>query len=136
MLLSLCVVAAPLAAQQSAAVLPSVAALPARYTGNCPATIEFLGRVTVTIAGTHIDYQWERSDGHNGKVLHAVIGKARDPKAPPDTTSNPRFTQQLPSDHWRAGFPNATAQYWEVLHVLAPVDVESGHATVSMNCEE
>ncbi len=130
------VMATPLAAQQSAAVLPSVAAVPAKYTGNCPATVTFLGRVVATVAGTKIDYRWERSDGHNGKTLHAIIGKARDPRLPPDTTSNPRFLQQLPPDHWRVGFPNATQQYWEVLHILAPVDVESGQATVTVNCME
>lgn len=122
--------ATPLAAQQTGAVLPTAAAVPAEYAGNCPARIEFIGRVTVTIPGTRIDYRWVRSNGDSGKLLHAQIGK---PRAAGDTTTG-NFTGALPADVWRVALPLQTAHFWEVLHILSPFDIASGHAVVAVDC--
>ncbi|HEY4321419.1 MAG TPA: hypothetical protein VGM77_09610 [Gemmatimonadales bacterium] len=124
------VVAAPLAAQQSGAVLPTAAAVPAEYVGNCPARIAFIGRVTVTIPGTRIDYRWVRSNGDSGKILHAQIGK---PRAAGDTATG-NFTGALPADVWHVALPLQTGRFWEVLHILSPFDIASGRAVVAVDC--
>lgn len=125
-------VAVPLrraAAQAGVAVLPVASALPTVYRGNCPARIEFVGRVTVTVPGTRIAYRWERSDGDSSKALQAQIGEPSSVAS--DTT---RVTATLPSDFWRAAAPNHPGVYWEILHVEAPIDVRSPPARVTIQC--
>lgn len=121
----------PLAAQVTAAVTARAAASPDHYQGNCPARIEFVGHVTVTVPGTRLTYRWERSDGDSGKVLHAQIGVPL--RSTPDSTALPLIAA-LPSDYWRLGLPGRNGQYWELLHILSPVDTRSAIAPVEMNC--
>lgn len=116
--------------------LPAAAAFPRTYAGNCPATIEFVGHVTVTVPGTRVDYRWERSDGKAGKLLHATIDRAPTPGAPPDTTRATTITAAVASDKWQLGIPGRSGQFWETLHVLAPVDAVSAPAPVDVACRD
>jgi hypothetical protein len=120
---------------QGGAVLPFAAASPNIYNGNCPAKIEFVGRITTTVAGTKVDYRWERSNGDSGKLLHAVIGKPPAPGAPIDT-SRATTTQSVPSDIWHLALPSQSGDFWEVLHIVSPFDIRSAHAKVSVNCKD
>jgi hypothetical protein len=123
--------ACPLAAQTTAAVTARAAASPDHYEGNCPARIEFVGHVTVTVPGTRLAYRWERSDGDSGKLLHAQVGLPH--PLPPDSATPPLIAA-LPSDFWRTGLPGHNGQYWEVLHILSPVDTRSAIARVDIEC--
>jgi|SRR5665213_712238 hypothetical protein len=131
LLVMLVAAAHPLAAQGTAAVTARAAASPDHYEGNCPARIEFVGHVTVTVPGTRLSYRWERSDGDSGKLLHAQVGVPR--STPPDSATAP-LVAALPSDFWRAGLPGHNGQYWEVLHILSPVDTRSAIARVDIEC--
>jgi hypothetical protein len=121
--------AAPLAAQRTGAVLPAAVASPAHYAGNCPARIEFVGHVTVTVPGTRIDYRWERSNGDSSRLFHAQIGNAAD-------TTRPQLTEAIPSDNWRVALPGRGGVFWEVLHIEAPFDIRSQPARVTVDCRE
>lgn len=121
--------AAPLAAQRTGAVLPGAVASPTQYAGNCPARIEFVGHVTVTVPGTRIDYRWERSNGDSTKLLHAQLGN------PADTTRTP-LAEAIPSDVWRLALPGRGGVFWEVLHIEAPFDIRSQPARVMVDCRE
>jgi hypothetical protein len=123
--------AAPLRAQ---AVLPTASAFPRTYAGNCPRSIEFVGHILVTIPGTRVDYQWERSNGTKGKVLHAQIGKPVPAGTPRDTMKSPNVTEPVTSDKWYVGLPSEGGRFWEKLHILAPFDIYSPPALVDVEC--
>jgi hypothetical protein len=123
------IIALPLGAQRSGAVLPAAVASPTQYAGNCPAKIEFVGHVTVTVPGTRIDYRWERSNGDSTKLLHAQVGN------PADTTRT-TVTQAVPSDFWRLALPGHAGVFWEVLHIESPFDIRSQPARVAVDCRE
>lgn len=123
------IAAAPLQAQRSGAVLPGAVASPVRYAGNCPAKIEFVGHVTVTVPGTRIDYRWERSNGDSTKLLHAQVGNPAD-------TSRTTVTDAIPSDFWRLALPGRGGVFWEVLHIESPFDIRSPPARVTVDCRE
>ena len=122
----LIVAAIPLSAQQVGGILPAAVAAPERYLGNCPARIEFVGHVTVTLPGTTVTYRWVRSNGDSGKLLRAQIGK------PGDTTA--RLTAAIPSDIWHVGQQGRTAQFWEILHIESPIDIQTQPANVRVEC--
>jgi hypothetical protein len=128
---ALALTAAPLNAQ---AVLPTASAFPRTYAGNCPRSIEFVGHILVTIPGTRVDYQWERSNGTKGKVLHAQIGQPLPPGAPRDTMKSPNVTEPVTSDRWFVGLPSEGGRFWEKLHILAPFDIYSPAALVDVEC--
>ena len=125
----LAVTAARLSGQ---AVLPTASAFPRTYAGNCPRSIEFVGHILVTIPGTRVDYQWERSNGTKGKVLHAQIGKPLAPGAPRDTMKSPNVIEPVASDRWFVGLPQEGGRFWEKLHILAPFDIYSPQALVDV----
>ena len=125
-----------LPSQSTGGVLPAAAAFPRTYEGNCPAAIEFVGHVTVTVPGTRVDYQWERSNGTAGKVLHTQIGKAPVPGTPPDTAQRSNVTEAVASDKWRLALPGKSGQYSETLHILAPFDIRSSAALVDVVCRD
>jgi hypothetical protein len=129
LLVLLVTAAAPLAAQRTGAVLPGAVASPAQYAGNCPARIEFIGHVTVTVPGTRVDYRWERSNGDSTRLLHAQIGTAAD-------TARPPLTAAIPSDVWRVALPGRGGVFWEVLHIEQPFDIRSQPARVTVECRE
>ena len=134
-LAALAVPCGPLAAQSTGAVLPTASVLPATYAGNCPAPIEFIGHVTVTVPGTIVEFQWERSDGTTGKLQRAQIGKAPVPGEPPDTARPAKLTAPVASDKWRLALPGKSGQYSETLHLLKPFDIRSAPAVVNVTCK-
>ncbi|MES1259579.1 MAG: hypothetical protein ABUL71_03215 [Gemmatimonadota bacterium] len=134
-LAALAVHSAPLAGQSTGAVLPTASVLPVTYAGNCPAPIEFIWHMTVTVPGTIVEFQWERSDGTIGKVQRAQIGKAPVPGEPPDSARPPKITAPVQSDRWRLALPGKSGQYSEVLHVLKPFDLRSAPAVVTVTCK-
>ncbi len=119
---------------QTGAVLPTASAFPRTYAGNCPRSIEFVGHILVTVPGTRVDYQWERSNGTKGKVLHAQIGKPLPPGTPRDTMKSPNVTEAVASDRWFVGLPQETGRFWEKLHILEPFDISSPPALVDVEC--
>jgi hypothetical protein len=119
---------------QTGAVLPTASAFPRTYAGNCPRSIEFVGHILVTVPGTRVDYQWERSNGTKGKVLHAQIGKPLVPGAPRDTMKSPNVTEPVVSDKWYVGLPQEGGRFWEKLHILEPFDIVSPPALVDVEC--
>jgi len=124
--------ATPLAAQ-TGGVLPTAAAYPDTYTGNCPAPIEFIGHVTATVPGTEISYRWEHSDGKQTKTLRARLGS---PRAPGDTTRPGDIIVPLPPDKWRLALPGKVGQYSDLLHILTPFDIRSKPAVVQVVCND
>jgi hypothetical protein len=126
---ALTVGAPPLQAQHVGAVLPTAVAYPAQYAGNCPARVEFVGHVTVTIPGTRIDYRWERSNGDSTKQLHAQIGR-------PTDTARTTLTEAVPSDFWRLALPGHAGVFWEILHIESPFDIRSQPARVTVDCRD
>lgn len=125
-----------LGAQTSGAVLPRASVLPVTYVGNCPVPVEFIGHITASVPGTLVDYQWERSDGSKGKVLHAQIGKAPIAGAVPDSARRSNITEPIPSDKWRLALPGKTGKYSETLHILTPFDIRSAPAVVTVACRD
>ncbi|HEY3935419.1 MAG TPA: hypothetical protein VGL65_12475 [Gemmatimonadales bacterium] len=133
------VVVARLAAQGTPPALPAAAAVataaaaPPQYSGNCPAPIDFVGRITATVVGMRIDYQWERSNGTSGKILHVAITPSTARSHPADTSAA-TYSTPAQADRWRVGFPSRGGRFWERLHILAPVDFTSPPATVDVDC--
>lgn len=128
----------PLTPAVAQGVLPTAAVVPRAYNGNCPASLEFVGHVTVTSPGMKIEYQWERSDGSTGKVLRATIGKAPLPGAPRDTSASAsasaKTTEGVVSDKWHVGFPGRGGRFWEKLHILSPIDIRTSATTIDVTC--
>ncbi len=122
-----------LAAQATAAVLPTATAHPLNYVGNCPVPVEFVGHITTTIPGTLVEYRWERSDGNIGKTLRATIGRAA---IPPDTARRGNVTDPIASDNWRLALPGKNGSYSSTLHILTPFDIRSAPAVVRVNCRD
>jgi hypothetical protein len=133
---ALCAPGRLLSAQSTGAVLPTAAAVPRTYAGNCPTSVEFVGHILVTVPGTRVDYQWERSNGTIGKVLHAQIGKPPAPGSPPDTAKQANVTDLVKSDKWYVGLPSEGGQFWEKLHILSPFDIRSAAAPVDVACRD
>jgi hypothetical protein len=132
--------AAPAAAQatpappQAAAAVATAAAVPPQYSGNCPAPIDFVGRITATAVGMTIDYQWERSNGSASKVLHlTVTAAARNHGA--DSAAAP-YSVPTAVDRWKVGFPARGGRFWERVHIIAPVDFTSRQAQTDVDCGE
>ncbi|HEX3928408.1 MAG TPA: hypothetical protein VHW65_10455 [Gemmatimonadales bacterium] len=114
--------------------IPSAGASPKAYDGYCPTVIEFIGHITVSIPGTKVDYQWERSNGSMGPVKHIQIGKP----VPPDTSAHGArpapITAEVQSDKWRVGLPDKDVTVWEKLYVLAPYDTPTPPVIVAVTC--
>jgi hypothetical protein len=90
------------------------------YTGVCPKTVNFSGKITANDAGT-VTYKWESSDGSNNS---AVLNLTFDG---PDT--------KTVSHSWTLGASGKTlTDYWERLHIFTPTDVTSNNATFTLRC--
>ncbi|HEY4099621.1 MAG TPA: hypothetical protein VGM20_01965 [Gemmatimonadales bacterium] len=133
-------IAPPAAAQatpippQAAAAVATAAAVPSRYSGNCPAPIDFIGRIIATAVGMTIDYQWERSNGSTSKVQHVTVtAAARNHGA--DSGAAP-YSVPTAVDRWKVGFPARGGRFWERVHIIAPVDFTSPQAQTDVDCGE
>lgn len=92
---------------------------PADYTGTCPQEIVFLGRITADGPGT-VSYRFIRSDGAQGPVQQLRFsGPGTEPVR----------------NTWRLGAPGKEyIQYWQVLKVLEPNEMESNKAFFNLRC--
>lgn len=111
--------AEPASAQPPPAVNRVVAvARPPVYQGPCPARFEFIGTIFVNYP-TVVTYRWERSD-------HAA--------APVQSVSINGTGQGVVNTWQIGGPPGRVFSGWEVLHVLAPVDMLSNVANINLVC--
>ena len=93
---------------------------PANYTGTCPQEIVFLGRITSNGPGT-VSYRFVRSDGAQGPVQQL---RFNGPGTEPVRTT------------WTLGASGKEYnQYWQVLKILEPNQMESNKAFFTLKCK-
>ena len=99
-------------------------ATPETYSGPCPATIKFQGKITVTNITRpplKVQYKFIRSDGAF---------------APVHTLTFERDGSKPVSDTWTLGGPGLPAyEGWEAIKVVYPRDVESNKANFKIECK-
>ena len=93
-------------------------AQPDTYTGPCPTTIKFIGRITAKGKGT-IKYTFTRSDGAVGPTFTLFF----DGSGAPQTVTNT----------WTLSVASYTG--WQTLKAWASNEVESGRAYFKLNCQ-
>lgn len=99
-------------------------AIPETYSGRCPATIRFEGKITVTNITRpplKVQYKFIRSDGAFAPVH--TINFERDGSKAVNTT-------------WTLGGPSLPAyEGWQAIKVVYPQDVESNRANFKIECK-
>lgn len=99
-------------------------AIPETYSGPCPTTIKFQGKITVTNITRpplKVQYKFIRSDGAFAPVN--TINFERDGTKPVNTT-------------WTLGGPGLlTYEGWQAIKVVYPQDVESNKANFKIECK-
>jgi hypothetical protein len=90
---------------------------PFDYTGPCPITIEFSGRVSVAGGGGTVSYKFLRSDGASAPVQTLEFDSAG---------SKPVVTR------WSLG---GSFSGWRAIKTFDPEEKESGRATFEVRCE-
>ncbi len=99
-------------------------AIPETYSGRCPATIKFQGRITVTNISRpplKLQYKFIRSDGAFAPVHTLTFEK--DGSKPVNTT-------------WTLGGPSFPSyEGWQAIKVVYPQDVESNKANFKIECK-
>jgi hypothetical protein len=91
---------------------------PHRHEGRCPASIAFVGTISVN-RPTQVSYRWERSDGATGRVETVVI----------------QGRGQSVSTRWQLSRPRAEVfRGSQTLHVLSPGDHVSNPAEFTLIC--
>lgn len=99
-------------------------ASPESYSGKCPATIRFEGKITVTgvTRPVKVQYKFIRSDGA---------------LAPVETLVFERDGSKKVSTTWTLGGPGLpTYSGWEAIRIVYPQELDSDHAEFSVNCGE
>lgn len=95
-----------------------VVAKPKKFSGRCPAEIQFIGTIRVRRHPVEVEYVWERSDGARSERHRVVI----------------RSPRQSVNEYWTLGGRGQRMQIWEQLHVLAPANIRSVRVPVLVNC--
>jgi len=93
----------------------TLSAHPTSYSGKCPTTIEFRGKITVTRPGK-VQYKFIRSDGAFAPVKTLTFKKAGSKEV---------------STTWTIG---KSYSGWVAIHVLYPRDVKSNKARFKIQC--
>jgi hypothetical protein len=106
------------AAQDIYITAATLEAQPDAYTGPCPTTIKFIGRITAKGKGT-IKYTFTRSDGAVGPTFTLFF----DGSGAPQTVTNT----------WTLSVASYTG--WQTLKAWASNEVESGRAYFKLNCQ-
>jgi hypothetical protein len=115
--LAACVIG-PSALAESAINTVVAVANPHRYEGRCPASVQFVGTISVN-QPTRVSYRWERSDRATGRVETVVI----------------QGRGHSVSTTWQLSRPRgAVFQGSETLHVLSPGDYHSNPAEFTLVC--
>lgn len=102
----------------------TVKAMPENYSGKCPATIKFVGRVTVknVTRPIKIQYKFTRSDGA---------------LAPVETLTFDRDGSREVSETWTLGGPGLPSYSgWEAIRIVYPQELDSNRADFSVTCSE
>ncbi len=90
---------------------------PFNYTGPCPVTIEFSGRISVAGGAGTVSYKFIRSDGASAplQTLQFTVAGSKDV-----------------SDTWYRG----SGSGWEAIKTFDPQGVESSHANFNIQCNQ
>jgi len=92
---------------------------PFDYSGPCPVTITFSGRISVVGSGT-VSYRFQRSDGASVPVQALEF--------------NSSGSQDV-QNTWTLGGPGFASSDWQTIEVLDPAAGESEPATFTVACE-
>jgi hypothetical protein len=106
------------AAQDIYITAATLEAQPDAYTGPCPTTIKFIGRVTAKGKGT-IKYTFTRSDGAVGPTFTLFFDGS--------------VATQTVTNTWTLSVASYTG--WQTLKAWASNEVESGRAYFKLNCQ-
>ncbi len=93
---------------------------PFEYSGRCPTTIRFSGRISVAGGGGTVSYRFIRSDGASAPVQTLRFESAGSKDV--ETT-------------WTIGGPGFRFSGWQALKILDPKDLESEKATFTLACD-
>jgi len=95
-------------------------AIPTSYTGPCPGTIKFSGKIQADGPGV-VKYTWLRSDGATGPVQAITFAAAG---------------VEHVSDAWTLGNINVLPNYsgWEQIKILSPNEMLSNKAEFTLTC--
>lgn len=96
-----------------------VRADPFNYTGTCPVTITFSGRISVAGGGGTVSFRFFRSDGASAPV-QALKFDGPGSKDVRDT--------------WTLGGAGERYSGWEAIQIYDPNDMRSGQATFAIQC--
>jgi hypothetical protein len=93
---------------------------PFNYTGNCPVTIRFSGRISAIGGSGRVSYKFLRSDGAS---------------APVESVSFEGPSSKDVVTTWSIGRPGFAYSGWESIHILEPQDTQSQQARFSIRCQ-
>ena len=91
---------------------------PRDWSAPCPADLKFVGTINASRWPVRVEYRWERSDGAVSARRFIEV----------------RSQHQRVTETWRLGRYRQHMVVWERLHVLAPTNIKSGQALVTVNC--
>jgi hypothetical protein len=98
----------------------SAKAVPDKYSGDCPAALEFVGTIKVSKFPVTVEYLWERSNHSRTQVRRIQV----------------RSAVQNITDEWSVGgAPGAPLKVWEKLTILSPSNISSALAKASVSCK-
>jgi hypothetical protein len=92
---------------------------PFDYTGACPVTIRFSGRISVAGGGGTVSFKFLRSDGASAPVQTLKF----DGPGSKDVTET-----------WQIGGAGSSYNGWEAIQIFDPNDMQSEHATFTIRC--
>lgn len=93
---------------------------PFNYSGPCPVTINFSGRISVVGGGGQVSYKFLRSDGASAPVQTLEF-----------TSSGSREV----STTWRLGGQGQSFNGWQSIKTFDPGEKQSNKATFQIRCE-
>lgn len=110
----------PSPAQGSRIVEMLLRADPFNYTGPCPVTITFSGRISVAGGGGPVSYKFLRSDGAS---------------APIQTLDFASAGSRGVATAWRLGGSGQSYSGWQAIKTFDPEEKESNRATFQIRCQ-
>jgi hypothetical protein len=99
-----------------------LAATPVAYSGACPATINFNGKIETNGPG-RVQYRFVRSDGGTGPIMDLDFDRAE---------------VKYVTTTWTLGDARLLPYYtgWVAIQILSPNSLESNHAEFKVSCAE
>jgi len=99
----------------------SLRADPFNYSGPCPITLTFAGRISVVGGNGTVSYRFARSDGASAPIRRISFDQA----GSKDVQTS-----------WRLGGPGFTYSGWQALRIFEPQELDSNRASFNVRCEE